>query len=178
MRSDVWIGQDELAEVEPLLPGPHGVALNQSVRLVARETVRHECEQHALAEDEAVRRLDVRPHSLRVDHEPLDEPGEAVEDVVERQEGVRDDDALGARVRDVALVPERDVFEADRGRGAHDTREPADPFCYDRVPLVRHGRRAFLALGEGLLHLADLGAGEVSDLCGEALEGRRAERER
>ena len=51
------------------------------------------------------------------DDEPVDEPREAVEHVVEREEGVGDDDPLGARVRDVALVPEGDVLERDeRGR--------------------------------------------------------------
>ncbi len=85
-----------------------------------------EREQHALAEEEPVARVEIRAHSVRVDDEPFDEPREAVEHVVEGEEGVGDDDALGGRVRDVALVPECDVLEADlrraRGRRARGRR--------------------------------------------------------
>ena len=110
--------------------------------------------------------------------EAFDEPGEAVEHVVEREERVGDDDALGRRVRDVALVPERDVLEADERVRAHDAREPADALGDDRVPLVRHRRRALLAAAERLLHLADLGAREVPDLERERVERRGDDRER
>ena len=71
-----------------------------------------------------------------------------------------------------------DVLEPDRGGGAHDSREPADPLGDDRVPLVRHRRRAFLAGAERLLHLAHLRAREVADLEREPLERRSDERER
>ena len=67
-------------------------------------------------------------------------------------------------------MPERDVLEADERSGAHDPREPADPLGDDRVPLVRHRRRALLALAERLLHLGHLGARQVPDLEREALE--------
>ena len=56
-----------------------------------------------------------RLRSIRagVDLEPLDQPAGAVEHVVEGDRGVGQDDALGRGVGDVALVPERDVLEAD-----------------------------------------------------------------
>ena len=44
----------------------------------------------------------------------------------ERRRRVGRDHALDRRVRDVALVPERDVFERGDDRGAHDAREPAE----------------------------------------------------
>ena len=119
-----------------------------------------------------------RAHALRVDDEAVDDPGEAVEHVVEREERVGDDDPLGGRVRDVALVPERHVLEADRGRGADDAREAADPLGDLRVALVRHRRRALHARRERLLDLAHLGAREVPDLGREAVERGRADRER
>ena len=56
---------------------------------------------------------------------------------------------------------------------AHDAREAADPLGDDRVALVRHRRRALLALAERLLDLAHLGAREVADLERELLERRR-----
>ena len=60
----------------------------------------------------------------------------------------------------------------------HDAREPADPLGDDGIPLVRHRRRALLAVAERLLHLADLGAREVPDLEREGVERRRDDRER
>jgi hypothetical protein len=57
-------------------------------------------------------------------------------------------------VGDVALVPEGDVLEADERSSPDDAREPADALGDDRVPLVRHRRRALLAAAERLLHLA------------------------
>ena len=152
------------------------MALDEAVGLVAREPG-DERGQDALAEDEPVGRVEVGAHPVRVHDEAPDEPGEAVEHVVEREEGVRENDSFSARVRDVALVPERDVLEADERGGAYDAREPADPLRDDRIPLVRHGRGALLAAPERLLHLADLGAREVADLGGEAVERRGAESE-
>ena len=114
-------------EVQLLVPGTHRVALDEAIRLVAREPRLDEREEDALAEVEAVARLEVRSHPLRPHDEPFDEPGEAVEHVVDREEGVRQHDALRRRVRDVALVPERHVLEPDDRRGPHDAREPADP---------------------------------------------------
>ena len=61
---------------------------------------------------------------------------------------------------------------------AHDAREPADPLGDDRVPLVRHRRRALLALAERLLDLAHLRAREVPDLERELVERGRADGER
>src|SRR3712207_8648238 len=40
---------------------------------------------------------------------------------------IGDDHALGGRVRDVALVPERDVLERRAGPRPHNARKPADP---------------------------------------------------
>ena len=175
---DPLVALDERAEVEPLVPRAHRVLLHEPVGLVARQAALDEREQHALREEEPVARLEVRAHPLGEDDEPLDEPGEAVEHVVEGEERVGEDDPLGGRVRDVALVPEGDVLEADLRVGAHDPREPADPLGDDRVPLVRHRRRALLALAERLLHLSHLGAREVADLGREPVERRRDERER
>ena len=131
-----------------------------------------------MAEDEPVGSLEVRPHPLRVHDQPLDEPCKAVEHVVEREEGVGKDDTLGARVGDIALVPERDVLEADQSRGPHDAGESADPLGDDRISLVRHGGGALLPASEGLLHLSHLRAGQMADLGREALERRGAEGER
>ena len=154
------------------------MALNEPVGVVARKPRVHERQQEPMAEDEPVTRLEVPPHPLGIDDEAFDDPGEAVEHVVEREERVGNDDALGGRLRDVALVPERDVLETDERVAAQDARQPADALGHLRVPLVRHRRGALHPLAERLLDLANLGAGEMADLGGEAVERRGGERER
>ena len=175
---DARVRFDQPTEVEAFVPGAQGVPLHQAIRLVAGQPGLDQREQDALREEEAVAPLQVCEHPLGEDDEAFDQPGEPVEHVVEREERVRHDDALGRRVRDVALVPESDVLEADLRGGADDAREAADPLRDDRVALVRHRRRALLSLAERLLHLAHLGAGEVADLGREPVERRGDERER
>ena len=110
--------------------------------------------------------------------QPVDDPAEAVEHVVEREERVRNHDPLRRGVRDVALVPERDVLQADDRGAANYAREPGDPLGDLGVPLVRHRRRALHPGCERLLDLAHLRAGEVPDLGREPIERRGRERER
>ena len=64
------------------------------------------------------------------------------------------------------------------GVAAQDPRKPGDALGRDRVALVGHRARALLAGAEGLLDLADLGALEVADLRGEALQAGAGERDR
>ena len=175
---DLAVGSDELAEILLLVPGAERMPLNEPVRLVAFQPGCDEREQEPLAEEEAVARLEVPPHPLGADDEALDEPGEAVQHVVEREEGIGDDDALGRRVGDVPLVPERYVLEADRRPGADDAGEAADALGDDRVALVRHRGRALLALAERLHHLGDLGPREVAYLERELLERGGGDRKR
>ena len=75
-------------------------------------------------------------------------------------------------------MPERHVLEPDERVRAHDAGEAADPLGHDRVALVRHRRRALLALAERLGHLGHLGARQVADLERELLQAGRHQRER
>ena len=122
-----------------------------------------------------MRRLEVPAHAVGVHDQPVDEPGEPIEHVVEREERVGEHDPFGARVRDVTLVPQCDVLEPDRGGGADDAGEPADPLRDDRVALVRHRGRSLHSGGERLLDLPHLGPRQVPDLRREPVERCRAE---
>src|ERR671936_2458682 len=82
-RADLLVGLNELAEIELFVPGAHRVALHQAVRVVAREPGLDEGEQHTLAEEEVLARLEVAAHPLLAYDETFDEPDEAVEHVVE-----------------------------------------------------------------------------------------------
>src|ERR687897_1135901 len=76
-------------------------------------------------------------------------------------------------------MPQRDVLEPGLRVGAQQPRDARDALRDDRVPLMRHRRRALLgARPERLLDLAYLGALEVPDLGGEALEPGTGERHR
>src|SRR6188472_3409333 len=114
-RGDLVVRAAKLAEVELLLPGTHRRALDEAIGVVAGQAGLDERVEHALAEEEEVARLEVPAHPLGPHDEALDEPGEALQHVVEREKRVGDDDALGRRVGDVALVPERDVLQTDEG---------------------------------------------------------------
>src|SRR4029453_18573358 len=87
-------------------------------------------------------------------------------------------DPLRAGVRDVALVPERDILDAGLRVAAEHAREARQALGVDRVALVRHRARALLARAERLLDLAHLGALEVADLGREALDSGAGERDR
>src|SRR5207249_2363311 len=106
---DRVVAPDELAEIAFLLLRAEGIFLDEPVGGIAPEPRLDEREQHALAGEEPVARLEVVQHPLRPHLEALDEPHEPVEHVVERQERVGNDHALGGGMRDVALVPERDI---------------------------------------------------------------------
>ena len=137
-----------------------------------------EREQHALGEQRAAGELEVRRHPVGVHDHPARDAQRQVLHVVEQDRRVGQHDPLGARVRDVALVPQRDVLEPGLRVAAQHAREPADALGGDRVALVRHRARALLAGAERLLDLAHLGALEVADLLREALEPGAGERDR
>src|SRR5262249_48649231 len=81
-------------------------------------------------------------------------------------------------MRDVALVPQRDVLERRVAVAANETGETHDLLAADRVALVRPRRRALLAFCERLLDLADFGLLEAANLQRELFERRRGDRER
>ena len=99
-----------------LVERSHGVALHPLVGLLARHALACQLEQHGAGEDDAARPLEVLAHPSRVDHHALHDLREAPQHVVEGDEAVGQDHPLDRRVRDVALVPERDVLHARPSR--------------------------------------------------------------
>ncbi len=138
----------------------------------------HERQQHALGEQRAAGELEVGAHAVGVDGHAAHDAQREVLHVVEQDRRVGQHHALGAGVRDVALVPQRDVLQARLGVAAQHAGEAGDALGVDRVALVRHRARALLAGAERLLDLAHLGALEVADLRGEALDPGAGERDR
>ena len=166
------VGREQSAQRHLVVPGGEGVSLHELVCALAADPGLDQPQERAAREHQAVGRLEVSQHPLGIDGEPLDEPAGAVEHVVERDRGVGQHHPLGRRVRDVALVPQRDVLETDVGVRAQHPGEPADALAHDRVALVRHRRAALLPGRERLERLAHLGALQVPDLEREPLERR------
>src|SRR4029079_18391795 len=105
--ADLRVAAGESCKVGLFLPGPHCVILDEAVRIVAGEPGLDEREEEAMTEDEAVARFEIAEHPLGMDDEPFDDPREAVEHVVEGEERIGDDDALGRGLRDGALMTDR-----------------------------------------------------------------------
>src|SRR5581483_7348342 len=81
---DLRVATDERCEIALFVPGPHRVPLHEPVRLATVDARLDEGEQHPVREDEAVGRLEVPQHPRGMDDEPVDDPREPVEHVVER----------------------------------------------------------------------------------------------
>ena len=103
-------------EVQVFLPGAHGVRLDEAIGVLAAHAVFDKVEEKLSAEDEAAGGFEIRAHALGIDEQRVDEVGRFGEQVVGERGGVGQDDALGRGVRDVALVPEGDVFEVQLAR--------------------------------------------------------------
>ena len=73
--------------------------------------------------------------------------GRPVQGEVQRDRRVGRDYALDRGMRDVALVPQRDVLQRRRHHAAHEAGEAGDVLRQHGIALVRHGGGALLALG-------------------------------
>src|SRR5205823_3321186 len=97
-RADLAVGANELGEVAFLVPRLHGVALHELVRLRAIQAALDQRKQQPVREEEPVRGPEVPLHPFRIDDQALDDPGKAVEHVVDREKRIGDHHALRGRV--------------------------------------------------------------------------------
>ena len=94
--------------------------------------------QDALRIVQPAHALDRAEHVLRIDNQVFDHAGETMERKIQMDGSVGTDAALDRRMRDVALMPKRDVFKSRSDRGADEPRKPGQVLCQDRIALVRH----------------------------------------
>src|ERR1035437_9076963 len=80
-------------------------------------------------------------------------------------------------MRNVAFVPERDVFQRGDGVAAQHAREAGETFPGDGIAFVRHGARTFLASGERLFGFENFGALQMAEFDGPTLDARADEGE-
>ncbi len=98
--------------------------------------------------------------------------------MIERDKAIGQNHAFNGRVRDIALVPQRDIFERRRRVGANQPGHADDLLAADRVPLVGHRRRAFLAFAKRLFYLSNFGFLQPANLEREFFERRGQDRKR
>src|SRR5690349_14060332 len=108
---DVGVGPEEITKRETLVGGAQRGALHDRIgRFAAQPTPLDEEPEHPAARVEAETAGDVLAHPLLANDESLDQAGHLHEHVVEEDRRVGQDHPLGARVADVALVPQRLVL--------------------------------------------------------------------
>ena len=107
-----------------------------------------------------------------MDDHAADDTRESAQHVVERDETVWENHTLDRRVRDVALVPQRDVLERRLRVCSNNARKTTNLFRGHRIAFVGHRRRTLLAGGEGLFDFADFGALQVTHFKRDLLHRR------
>ena len=96
--------------------------------------------------DEAAETVEILAHGVGIDEQLVDHAGQSRQREIERDRRVGADHPLDRGMRDVALVPQRDVLQRRDDRRAHDAGEAGQVLAQHRVALVRHRRRALLPL--------------------------------
>src|SRR6185369_2557704 len=101
----VAIGLEQVEQRQRAVGFPHlhRVALDQRIRLLSANAGLGQRQHHPLRMDEAAHAVEVLQHPAGVDHELVDQAGEAPEREVEGDRRVRPDEALDRRVGNFAL---------------------------------------------------------------------------
>ena len=129
-----------------------------------------EIQKQLARKNQSASQFEILLHPLGVNKQPVNQIGGLGQQIVDKDGRVRKDDALDRRMRDVALVPERNVLHRRLRVAAKYARQAADLLARDRILFVRHGRGAFLLFAEVLLRLANLGALQVADFDGNLVQ--------
>jgi len=160
------------------LPRCHSVFLYGFVGVITRHALFDQVLQQLAGINETVSRLEVAEHAVWEDAHLAEDHGHFGKHVVYENRGVGKDDALDGAVRDVAFVPERDIFEGGEHVGAYEAGEAANLFAGDGIALVRHGGTAALLTAKGLFGFADFCALKVAhfqsdffERCGDKRQG-------
>ena len=98
----------------------------------------HKILQKLPRENEALGRVEIAAHPLGKNFHIRDDFRGAMQHVVHQDRRIRQNHALHGAVRNVAFVPQRDIFQRRHRIGAHHAREAAHLLARHRVPLVRH----------------------------------------
>src|SRR5271170_1013541 len=168
--ADVGVGSDAVLETGFGFPGGHGVSLNPFVRIFARGAVFNQILQKLPRKNQALRGVDVPQHALGKYLHVGDNFRRAVEHVVHQNRRVGEYHALDGTVRDIAFVPQRDIFEGGERIRAHHAGQATDLFARDGIAFVWHGGTAALFAAERLLHFTHFGALQMANFLCDAFQ--------
>ena len=171
LRCDVCVIFEIVDEKPFAAPGRHRVALDKRISLLARGALLRQRKQHPLRMDKAAEAVKILAHPLRIDDEILDDSRKPVQREVEMDGGVRSDAALDGRMRDIALMPQRDILHGRNDAHAHEPGEAGEVLGQHRIAFMRHRRRTLLAGREIFFGLQDFRTLKVADFGRQPLYG-------
>src|SRR3954469_6139376 len=123
------------------------------------------------AEDQAAGAFKVGFHSRGIDEHGVEKISGFTERVIHESGRVRQDDPLHRRVRNIALMPKRYVFESSLSIRPHHPRQTADLFAGYGITLMRHSRRSLLFFTEKFFSFANFSALQMADFGRNLVQG-------
>ena len=102
------------------------MGLHQPVSLLAQHSSLGQVQQQLATEDQPAGAFEILLHALGIDQQPVNEVSRFRQQIVHENRRIGKDYALHRRVRDVAFVPQRNVFEGRLRIAAQYARKAAD----------------------------------------------------
>ena len=113
---------------------------------------------------EAAHAIEIFLHAFGIDQQLVHHRRQPAQREIERDCRIGADEAFNRRMRNVAFVPQRDVFQRRGHRAAHHAGKAGQVFGQDRIALVRHRRGALLAGRKVFFGFQHFGALQVTHL--------------
>ena len=125
-----------------------------------------------------MRAVEVLAHPLGENLHSVDEPHALCQHVIGQNRRVGQNHALDGGVRDVSLMPQRNVLHRRLDIRADDPRQTAHLFAGHRIALMGHCGGALLTLAERLFGFPNFGALQVPNFESDLLERCGQDRQR
>ena len=116
------------------------------------------------------RLIEILLHARGINDQLFDHARGARQGEVERHRRIGADEAFDRGVRNIALVPQRHIFQRRPDISAHHARQPDDILAQDRVALMGHRRGALLAGGKIFFRFQNLGALQMTNFDRQTLQ--------
>src|SRR5208283_1302760 len=115
---------EQLHKACPFAPAFHRILLDQTVGLLARNSLLYKGEHDTLGIVESIALIDIRLHSLRIDTEVPQYAGQPVEHIINKDGAVGNYDSFDRGVGYVPFMPEGDIFHRSNSIRADQPGQP------------------------------------------------------